>query len=230
MTPNNQYTDRPIHKNDFVILFDLDGTLIDSTEAILHSFQRSFEELGGVYPGDDAVRALVGHPLAEMYCSYGVSEERVEEYVACYKRNYRQVHTRKTVLLPGTRKAVETAASFARLGVVTTKTGKYSRQLLEHFGLMAYFDVLIGSEDVRRHKPHPEPVHAALEAMGGSREGCWLIGDTCLDVGAALAAGVAPLGVACGYGSQQALQECGAPVCPDALAAVKKILKTVGKG
>ena len=173
-----------------VILFDLDGTLIDSTEAIVESFQRSYAELGGVYPGDEAVKALVGHPLPEMYRRYGVDEERVEEYVACYKRNYRQIHTLKTVLLPKAREAVELAASFARLGVVTTKTGKYSRELLEHFGVMEYFEVLIGSEDVIRHKPHPEPLFRALERMRAAPSArCWMIGDTCMDMEAARAAG-----------------------------------------
>jgi phosphoglycolate phosphatase len=206
------------------ILFDLDGTLIDSTEAILDSFRRSFRELGGSYPGDEAVKGLVGHPLAEMYRSFGVPEERVEEYVVRYKERYRQVHTLKTVLLPGAREAVELAASFARLGVVTTKTGKYSRELLEHFGLMEHFEVLIGSEDVTRHKPHPEPVLTALERMGARPQHAWMIGDTCLDVEAALAAGTVPLGVCCGTACEADLRRCGAQTYPDSYTAVEKLL------
>jgi phosphoglycolate phosphatase len=221
-SPNNQYTNTPITQKS-VILFDLDGTLIDSTEAILDSFRESFAEMGGSYPGDEAVKALVGHPLTEMYRSYGVPEERVATYVDCYKRHYRQVHTLKTLLLPGAREAVELAASFARLGVVTTKTGKYSRELLEHFGLMERFEVLIGSEDVTRHKPHPEPLQVALKRMETGPERAWMIGDTCLDMEAARAAGVRPAGVCCGYGSEAALRQCGAWIFPDTLSAVKKI-------
>jgi phosphoglycolate phosphatase len=227
-SPNNQTTKPPITNQ--VILFDLDGTLIDSTEAILDSFRRSFAELGGRYPGDEAVKALVGHPLTEMYRSYGIPEERVEEYVAAYKAHYRQVHTRKTVLLPGAREALEMAASFARLGVVTTKTGKYSRELLEHFGVMKHFGVLIGSEDVRRHKPHPEPVLRALESLGAEPGDACLIGDTCLDVEAARAAGVRPLGVSCGYACGEELRRCGAPVFPDSYTAVENALVLWEKG
>jgi phosphoglycolate phosphatase len=221
-SPNNQYTNTPIIKK--IILFDLDGTLIDSTEAILDSFRKSFTELGGGYPGDEAVKALVGHPLTEMYRRFGIPGERVEEYVACYKAHYRQVHTLKTVLLPGAREAVELAASFARLGVVTTKTGKYSRELLEHFGLMEYFGVLIGSEDVSRHKPHPEPVLAALEALEADPRSAWMIGDTCLDMEAAKAAGAVPLGVCCGYACEADLLRCGARTYPDSYTAVEKLL------
>lgn len=224
MISNNQYTNRPIHQNDLVILFDLDGTLIDSTEAILHSFRASYDELGGTYPGDGAIKATIGHPLSAMYRGFGIPEEEVERYVACYKENYRQIHTLKTVLLPGAEEAITLAASFARLGVVTTKTGKYSVELLEHFGLMRHFDVLIGSEDVIRHKPHPEPILAALELLGNSvPEACWMIGDTCLDIGAAKAADVVPTGVCCGYGLREELQRCGGWVHQDTLQAVQKI-------
>ncbi len=208
-----------------VILFDLDGTLIDSTEAILESFRESYRILGGRYPGDEAVQAMIGHPLAQMYRSFGADEERIEEYVAAYKSHYRSVHTQKTVLLPGAKEAVESAASFARLGIVTTKTGRYSRELLEHFGIMEHFAVLIGSEDVVRHKPHPEPILTALELMGcrAGEVACWMIGDTCMDMEAARAAGVRPLGVGCGYGAPEDLRACGAELSQNAWEAVAKI-------
>jgi len=224
---NNQYTNRPIHQNDLVILFDLDGTLIDSTEAILHSFRASYDELGGTYPGDGAVTAMIGHPLSAMYGSFGVPAGERERYVACYKEHYRRIHTLKTLLLPGAEEAIALAASFARLGVVTTKTGKYSRELLEYFGVMEAFDVLIGSEDVSRHKPDPEPVFEALNRMNATPQRAWLVGDTCLDVGAARAAGVAPVGVCCGYAPEAELRDCGAEICADALEAVKKIRQKV---
>lgn len=207
-----------------VILFDLDGTLIDSTEAILESFSRSFEILGGTMPEEGVIKEQIGHPLADMYRNLGIPEERIDDYVRTYKENYRQIHTRKTVLLPGAEEAIRLAASFARLGVVTTKTGKYSRELLEHFGVMGYFETLVGSEDVRRHKPHPEPILTALERMGADREGCWMIGDTCMDIHAALAAEVGPVGLSCGYGRPSELADCGAPVYADPLAAVTALV------
>jgi phosphoglycolate phosphatase len=64
----------------------------------------------------------------------------IESYVQTYRENYRQIHRSKTLLLPGAGEAVKHAACRARLGVVTTKTGRYSQELLEHFGLMEYFE------------------------------------------------------------------------------------------
>jgi phosphoglycolate phosphatase len=205
------------------ILFDLDGTLIDSTEAILESFAAAYGRFGETVPSEEAITAMIGEPLTAMFAKLGVEEAKVADFVAAYKDHYRRISRYKTRLLPDAREAVERAASFARLGVVTTKTGKYSIELLEHLGLMSFFDVLVGSEDVTRHKPHPEPVHKALEKMGASAEGAWLVGDTPMDVEAALAAGVKPFAVTCGYGDPKTLRKICAHIAPGPLKAVLEI-------
>lgn len=188
------------------ILFDLDGTLIDSTEAILESFHRTFDLLGGSHPNDEAIQALIGHTLEDMYLGVGIEADAVETFVRTYKEHYRRISTQKTVLLPMAREAIEKAGSFARLGIVTTKTGLYSRELLEHFGVMDAFEVLIGREDVTHAKPHPEPVLKALEKMGSEPHRSWLIGDTRLDAKAAERAGVGCVGVLSGYDNEAQLQ------------------------
>jgi phosphoglycolate phosphatase len=205
------------------ILFDLDGTLIDSTEAILESFHRTFEVLGGEHPEDEAIKALIGHTLDDMYLRVGIAPEQVPEYVQTYKEHYRRISTQKTILLPQALEAVEAAASFARLGIVTTKTGLYSRELLEHFGVMDAFDVLIGREDVTHAKPHPEPVHKALARMAADPKRSWLIGDTRLDAGAARNAGIGCVGVLSGYDNAEQLRSLTPFIEKDALEAVRFI-------
>ena len=202
------------------ILFDLDGTLIDSTEAILESFHRSYALLGGTPPPDAAIKALIGHPLDAMYRELGVEAARVERYVQAYKEHYRKISRQKTVLLPQAREAIERAGTFARLGVVTTKTGRYSRILLEHFGVMDAFEVLIGREDVVHPKPHPEPVQKAVAAMDADPRHCWLIGDTRLDAGCAASAGIGCVGVLSGYDSYEQLSALTPFVERDVLDAV----------
>jgi phosphoglycolate phosphatase len=133
-----------------IILFDLDGTLIDSTEAILESFGVAFKTFEVDVPADDLIKAEIGHPLDHMFSTLGVEEEKVWDYVHAYKMHYRKISCAKTVLLPEAREAVELASRHATLGVVTTKTAKYSIELLEHMGLMSYFEVLIGREDVEQ--------------------------------------------------------------------------------
>ncbi len=209
------------------ILFDLDGTLIDSTEAILESFHNSFDVHKHTHPEDEAIKALIGHPLDVMYRELGVEEEVVWDFVTTYKEHYRVISTQKTVLLPQAREAVELAATFARLGIVTTKTGKYSRVLMEHFGLMDYFEVLIGREDVEHPKPHAEPIEKAIAKMGVSKEQCWIIGDTRLDLGSAKNAGIESVGVLSGYDNAEQLKTLTDIIDNNALQAVKRLAMVV---
>ena len=211
------------------ILFDLDGTLIDSTEAILESFHNSFDVHKHPHPEDEAIKALIGHPLDVMYAELGIEDERVWDFVTTYKEYYRVISTQKTVLLPYAREAVEEAAKFARLGIVTTKTGKYSRVLMEHFELMHHFEVLIGREDVENPKPHAEPIEKAIQKMGVTKELCWIIGDTRLDIGSANNAGIKSVGVLSGYDNAEQLKTLTDVIDNNALQAVKRLAKLVEK-
>ncbi len=209
-----------------VILFDLDGTLIDSTEAILESFKRSFEAFGKEPPKEEEILPQIGHPLFDMFVNLGVNSDVADKYVKSYKESYSQIHTQKTVLLPKAKEAVELAYnSGAKLGVVTTKTGKYSIELLEHFGIMKYFSVLIGSEDVQKHKPNPEPIYEALKRMNVSKSSnIYMIGDTCMDMIAAKRADVVGIGVVFKYTPKKELQNCTSVVKSSVFEAVSNIL------
>ena len=211
------------------ILFDLDGTLIDSTEAILESFHNSFDHYSYPRPADEAIKALIGHPLDVMYIELGVEESLVWDFVATYKEHYRVISTQKTILLPQAREAVELAATFARLGIVTTKTGKYSQVLMEYFDLMAYFEVLIGREHVEHPKPHAEPIDKAVAKMGVSKENCWIIGDTRLDMGSAKNASIGAVGVLSGYDNLEQLKTLTDIIDVDVLEAVKRLKNMVEK-
>lgn len=204
-----------------IILFDLDGTLIDSTEAILECFHHSFDVHGYEQRSDTGIKALIGYPLDEMYTSLGVEKEKVWDFVATYKECYRKISKEKTYLLESARETIVLASEFASLGIVTTKTGTYSEILMENFGLMQYFDVLIGREHVEQPKPHAEPIFKALESFEiGSRE-VWMIGDTKLDLIAAKNANVHSIGVLCGYGKVDELQKYTDVICKNSYEAIE---------
>lgn len=207
-----------------IILFDLDGTLIDSTEAILESFHHSLKTHGvQTSVSDSMITSQIGHTLETMFAGVGVEPERVDAHVSTYKLYYREISRQKTVLLPNAMDAVREAATFARLGIVTTKTGLYSRELMEHFGMMKYFEVLIGREHVTNPKPHPEPILKALEQMGGVSPSVWMIGDTCLDVESSKRAGIECVAVTSGYDNIEQLLTLTDIIKPTALEAVKYI-------
>jgi len=209
-----------------VILFDLDGTVIDSTEAILEGFKVAFETFGLKVPTDEAIKNEIGHTLEDMFLTFGVEEAKVDEYVHTYKMHYRVISCQKTKLLDGAREAIEEASKFATLGVVTTKTGEYSTVLLEHMGLMKYFEVLIGREHVEYPKPHAEPILKALTKLEHDKNNTWMIGDTCMDIDSAKNAGVNSVAVTSGYATHLMLQNCATNICENVFDAIEYIKKS----
>lgn len=206
-----------------IILFDLDGTLIDSTEAILESFHYACSSHESILPEDQAIKALIGHPLDVMFARLGVVTGDVWAHVDTYKAYYREISRQKTFLLDFTHETLAHASRFARLGIVTTKTGRYSQELLEHFGVMHYFETLVGREHVQHPKPHAQPALLALQNMQGDARHAWLIGDTHMDVLCAKNASIHHVAVTSGYETHAQLSLHTQDIFPNALLAVKHI-------
>ena len=205
------------------ILFDLDGTLIDSTEAILESFGVAYNTFARATPDEEEIKKLIGHPLDMMFAMLGVQYGEIDFYVSAYKEHYRLISRAKTTLLPLAFEAIQEASKFATLGVVTTKTARYSEELLEHFGVMQHFDILIGRESVEHPKPHPEPILKALKHLKADTTRTWMVGDTPMDLISAKEAGVMSVGVLCGYSQKSDLEEYTKHIVRDALEAVQFI-------
>lgn len=213
-------------KKTKIILFDLDGTLIESTEAIISTFLHSFDEMNFDFKGtSEDIKSLIGYPLDIMYKDLGVEDEKVWDYVDSYKRRYRIISKEKTTLLENALEAVQLASQIGRVSVVTTKTRMYTMPLLEHFDIAQYFEVVTGRENVENPKPHPEPILITLEQMNYNEDShdVWMIGDTKLDLIAANGAKVNSVGVLCGYGEEAELKEHTNILKYDALSAVEFI-------
>lgn len=208
-----------------MILFDLDGTLIDSTEAILASFHFAFKDQEFDFKGTNQdIEDLVGYPLDHMFGELGVKKERVWDFVDSYKSNYKKISEAQTVLLENAKESVELASSFATLGVVTTKTTLYSIPLLKNFGIWEQFETIIGRQEVENPKPHPEPIFKACEALKVEPSSdVFIIGDTKLDLIAANEAGIRSVAVLSGYGNKEELSSFTPYVTNDALGAVELI-------
>ena len=211
-------------KKEKIILFDLDGTLIDSTDAIVSTFYHTFKELEFDFDGcDKDIKDLIGYPLDIMYKDLGVDDSKVWDFVDAYKNRYREISVEQTTLLENAYEAVELASKFARVSVVTTKTRTYTMPLLENFNIAQFFEVVTGRENVQNPKPHPEPILVTLEQMNYDKniDSVWMIGDTKLDLIAANEANVNSIGVLCGYGNEKELRKYTDFVELNALSAIQ---------
>lgn len=189
------------------ILFDLDGTLIDSTDAILNSFQGAFKALGLTSKNNEEIKNLIGYPLEQMFrMLYPDKVNLSKEFVLAYREIYAQIYLEQTTLLPKAKEALELGSEIADLGIVTTKGGKFTPILLDYLGVKKFFKTLITLEDVTNPKPHAEPILLALEKMQKTKENAYMIGDTILDIQAAMAANIIPLALSCGYGDEDELK------------------------
>jgi len=198
-----------MNKKNFVILFDLDGTLIDSTQAILASFYHSFKVLDFKFKGKrEDIENLIGYPLELMYLDLGVEENKIPAFILEYKKNYKKISLTQTFLLKDAKEALLLASTFARLAIVTTKTRQGSIPLLENMGLLSYFECIIGREDVHKPKPDKEAILKALSHMNiPTKDNIYMIGDTKLDLLSAKAAKINAIGVLCGYGKEKDLKQ-----------------------
>ncbi|MEL1162010.1 HAD family hydrolase [Campylobacter jejuni] len=189
------------------ILFDLDGTLIDSTDAILNSFQGVFKALGLTSKNNEEIKNLIGYPLEQMFrMLYPDKVNLSKEFVLAYREIYAQIYLEQTTLLPKAKEALELGSEIADLGIVTTKGGKFTPILLDYLGVKKIFKTLITLEDVTNPKPSSEPIILALKRLNKTQENAYMIGDTILDIQAAISANITPLALTCGYGNENELK------------------------
>lgn len=191
-----------------IILFDLDGTLIDSTKSILDSFNFSFEDNNIDYINKETIKSQIGHTLYDMFYSFGIEENQINKCIESYKFHYRKNSTEKTLLINGVRDAIKVAEKFANLGIVTTKNGESAKRLLKYLDLIKPFQTIIGAEDVKYTKPHPEPVLKALSFFKAfDNKKTWMIGDTSMDIDAGKSANINTIAVSSGYVTYENLQK-----------------------
>ncbi|WP_027416309.1 pyrophosphatase PpaX [Aneurinibacillus terranovensis] len=177
------------------VLFDLDGTLIDTNNLILTSFLFTLDKyFPGKYSRDDLIPHM-GKPLYDQMQLF--DRERAEELVQVYREHNEQVHDELVREFPN---VVETLTELAnmgvRMGVVTTKQRKTAQMGLRLFGLDKFMETVVCFQDTEEHKPHPAPVLKAMASMGADPASTLMIGDSQYDIEAAHNAGIDSAGVA----------------------------------
>jgi pyrophosphatase PpaX len=177
------------------VLFDLDGTLIDSIALIVAAMHHAFEGFGGPVPADADWMAGIGTPLSKQLALYA----RTEAELATLRDRYRAYqiihHDARVREFPGTTETLETLhARGLSMGLVTSKVDLLAKRGLDITGLAKFIPVVVGADSVDRHKPDPAPVQLALSRLGVSADEAVFVGDSPHDISAGNAAGVVTIG------------------------------------
>jgi HAD superfamily hydrolase (TIGR01509 family) len=181
------------------VVFDFDGTLFDTTRAIVHSFQRALQQRGWAPVPAHQIRTLIGRPLYEMFPRLlpGLTESEVAELIRLYREAFTPVCVSLSKPMPGLRACVQALFEHRlHLAIVTSRLVDGARRILCGFGLEERFVTIVGLEDVRHPKPDPEPVLVALDRLGVHASEAVGVGDTVDDLRAYQAAGVFPIAFA----------------------------------
>ena len=179
-----------------VVLFDLDGTLLDTLPLIETSFRYAFAQLQIPW-GDGAIMKTVGTPLRDQCRQFG--GDRWQELFDCYIDYQLSIHDAQVKVFPGAMEALQEISQLVRgVGVVTSKRRPLALRGLSVTGLDCYIRHLVAFEDVQKAKPDPEPVLRGLEKFGVPAEQAVFIGDSCFDILAGRQAGVVTVAVSWG--------------------------------
>jgi len=199
-----------------LVLFDCDGTLVDSHHNIAAAMRAAFEAVGVPYPGDAETRKVIGLSLPEAMIPLApdAGPDVHEKLSAAYREAFFALRQRPDFhepLFPGAREAIEVlrGRDDILLGVATGKARRGLDVLLERFGLRDAF-VTTQTADDAPSKPHPGMVLRALEETGAEAARTILVGDTTHDILMASNAGAHGLGVSWGYHDPASLLESGA--------------------
>jgi phosphoglycolate phosphatase len=209
-----------------IVLFDLDGTLVDSLPAI----RRGINETLGLHLGDDEVRPLVGPPSHDTFAALtGASGAELDALVAGYRARYAQIMGDGTIPFPGIPELLdELLAAGATLAVATSKSRHLARDLLEQLGLAGRFATIqgpgMGGDSIRDTKA--QTIAAALADLGvAAAPDIPMVGDRSHDIEGAHAHGLRAVGVLWGFGSEDELTSAGADVlAPDVPALRAELL------
>lgn len=173
------------------LLFDADGTLLDTYDLIVASMRHTVNGIAGGNWDDDELMARVGTPLPEQMTHFADGDpERAEELTRLYREHNDGIHDEGIKAFPDTREALQMLADAGfRMGVVTSKRHYLANRGLEMCGLAGFFDVLVGSDDWPEHKPAAGPILRGCELLGVAPEHCAYVGDSPFDIQAGNAAG-----------------------------------------
>lgn len=197
------------------ILFDLDGTITESGPGIMNSVAYAVKKMGYEVPDTSVLRRFIGPPLLESFQKYfGMSKERAEEAICCYREYYTNGGIFENEVYGGITESFQMLKENGRkLAMATSKPEKFARQIAEHFEFDGYFDAICGASMDESLVAKADIMRNALTKLGVTEEmkpQVLMVGDREHDILGAKKNQVASMGVLYGYGDRAELEAAGA--------------------
>ena len=194
------------------ILFDLDGTLVDSGEGVLKCAELALRHFNLPIPSPEEMRTFVGPPLRDSFLRFGCTEEMAQEAIAVYRSRYTTVGKFELFVYPGIEKLLqELTAAGCKLYVATSKPESVSVEILQHLGLAKYFTYIAGADQEKGRSTKSEVIAYLLE-QAGDLDGALMVGDTAYDVIGAAHHGIPCAAITWGYGTVESIEEANPAV------------------
>lgn len=188
------------------ILFDLDGTLVDSGEGVLKCAELALRHFNLPIPSPEEMRTFVGPPLRDSFLRFGCTEEMAQEAIAVYRRRYTTVGKFELFVYPGIEKLLQDLTAIGcKLYVATSKPETVSVEILQHLGLARYLTYIAGADQDKGRSTKSEVIAYLLEQVG-DLDGALMVGDTAYDVIGSAQHGIPCAGISWGYGTLESIE------------------------
>jgi len=196
-----------------LVVFDVDGTLVDSLAHISQAMVSSFDQHGLAVPSNDDIRSIIGLSLPQAMENLlpeqdqDVYELLTETYKEFFVASVSDQHKTESPLFPGVHRLLDELLEDERivLGIATGKSRRGLSRILEFYNLSGYFSTAHVADD-HPSKPHPSMLYAAMKDTGIAPENCVIVGDTSFDMDMGKAAGFKTIGVSWGYHSPEVIK------------------------
>ena len=210
------------------VLFDLDGTLMDTDDQVVEKLAHRLQRLRWPHPHQAARRLIMasetpGNVMITLVDMLGLDAPLMA--FTDRLRRWRGLHTQTDFRIVADAQEMLTALNgHYRLAVVTTRGLNEAEAFLDQYDLRSLFDALVTRESTWRLKPHPAPIRHAAQLLGVPVERCVMVGDTTVDVKSARRAGAWAVAVLCGFGERKELDRAGAHVILEHTAHISSLL------
>ncbi|MFC4772046.1 HAD-IA family hydrolase [Enterococcus hermanniensis] len=211
-----------------LVLFDLDGTLTDSSEGILASLSYMMNKLSLKIPDDTILASFIGPPLRDSLSTiYGMDNTEVEIAEKVYREYFAERGIHRLAVYPGIENLLNDLSSNYLLAIATSKPEIYAKQIVEQIGLTHYFTGIFGADLAGRRSKKADVIAYALNKLN-TKEAV-MVGDRKFDILGAKANELSSIGVLYGFGSQQELVNAKADIVVESVDeltdAIRKLIK-----